>query len=160
MKLFEISDSIAKILDMLEEGDADQESCFLLLSDLEMDKEKKALDIAAYLKSLVAQATAIKQEEDRLRDRRKRIDRQIESLREYLNSHLDDRKKYSDQRAEISWRKSTKLEVSCQTEYLPQVYIREKTSMEPDKTALKEALRNGKKIEGCELVEIKNIQIK
>ena len=43
---------------------------------------------------------------------------------------------------------------------LPLEYQRVKVTVEPDKTKLKEALKAGKTIEGVELVERQNIQIK
>lgn len=113
------------------------------LSEAEGTLEKKALDIACLIKESDAEADAIAAEQKKLAARKKSADAKASWLRSYLESHVPRGTKFKDARAVISWRKSEAVDVLVPAESLPERFRRIKTVVEPDKTALKEALKAG-----------------
>lgn len=79
---------------------------FDTLEGIEGEFDNKAENIAAYIKALLAEAKAIKIEEDNLRNRRKKCEKSAESLKTYLlnSMQVTGRKKIDTPRAVISLR--------------------------------------------------------
>lgn len=123
--------------------------------------ENKIKGVGIVYKQLVADAKMLKEEEENLGARRKRAERNAETLK----SRLEDcmlaigKEEYKDTKVSISFRKSTRVEIRNEN-ILPKEYMVEKTTYTPSKTMIMEALKNGVEVEGAELVEAKNIQIK
>ena len=128
------------------------------LEALEGEFEKKALDIACWIKDLKAEAEALKAEKQNLAKRQQVCENKVESLKGYLERTLNGAK-YKDARAAISYRKSETVEVDeGAIEELPARFIKvEKSVM---KTALKDALKGGQTFDGCRIVEHNNLQIR
>ena len=61
--------------------------------------------------------------------------------------------------ANISFRESERLEVDDESK-IPDEYIRVTVKKEPDKTAIKKAIKDGREIDGVHLQRYKNIQVK
>ena len=60
-------------------------------------------------------------------------------------------------RCALSFRRSTQVHISDESK-LPESLLKVKT--EPDKTAIKDLLKNGTAVEGAELISVRNLQIK
>ena len=152
MKLYEIENAILNCIDE-ETGEADIEA----LEALEMERDKKISDIACWVKSLRAEAKAIKEEQDALASRRKAKENKADSLEAFLANYLNGTK-FEDARCKIGYRKSEACEYVGNVEALDDAYctIKRTASL----TAIKEALKQGVEIEGARLVERNNIQIK
>lgn len=129
------------------------------LDALTMERNSKVSNIACWIKDLKAEAEAIKAEKQNLDKRQKVAENKAASLREYLAGFLNG-EKYKDARVSISYRKSTAVQIAedMDIKRLPEEYL--KVTVEPSKTAIKEALTNGVAVEGCSLVENNNIQIR
>ena len=158
MTLYEISEALMACFDP-ETGELVDVNAF---EGLQLERDQKIENIACWIKDLNANATAIREEEKALADRRRVMENKAESLKTYLSRFLGDGEKYSSARCAVSWRKSQKVEVNMEELYkypLYENYLLYRDP-EPNKTKIKEDLKNGVEIRGCELVENQNLQIK
>lgn len=165
MTLYEIDHGLAEAFEKAidpETGEIINEAAWAELEALQMAREDKLENVALWVKDLNAEAAAIKAEEDALKRRRQSTEKKADSLKGYLASALGGSEKFKTSKVAISWRRSETAELldGVDPVSLPLEYQRVKVSVEADKTKLKEALKAGKTIEGVELVERQNIQIK
>lgn len=165
MTLYEIDHAISEAFEQAidpETGELIDEEAWAKLEALQMDREQKLENVALWVKDLNAEAAAIKAEEDALKRRRQSTEKKADSLRGYLSYALNGAEKFKTSKVAISWRRSETAELldGVDPVSLPLEYQRVKVAVEPDKAKLKEALKAGKTIEGVELVERQNIQIK
>lgn len=155
MTLYEIDNEIMNCIDE-ETGeiiDLDR------LNALEMERDKKIGNVACWIKDLKAEAEAIKAEKQALDKRQKAAENKAESLKTWLQTVLEG-EKFKDSRCSISYRKSERVVFSDNFPFssLPAQF--KKVTIEPKKTEIKDFLRTGASIDGVELVESTNIQIK
>ncbi len=87
MKLYDLAQNYAQLLEMAEEMDSD--AIVDTLSALQDAIEDKAENIAKLVKNLEADAKIIKEEEQRLAERRRAIEAKIERLKSYLQEQLE-----------------------------------------------------------------------
>ena len=160
--LFDISRSLVAAWDLAvdpETGEISEEG-MAAIEQLQMDQQTKRENIACWVKNLRSDAEAIKAEAKAMTDRAKSCERKADSLMHYLAADLNG-EKFQTAKVAVSWRKSVSVEIDdAELSELPEQYIRCKTVIEPDKTAIKDALKAGEIIEGCRLVEKNNINIK
>ena len=157
MTLFEIDKAIADF-----EFEIDEDTGEILniqdLDDLQMAREQKIENVGLYIKNLEAEADAVENQEKIFADRKKRIRKKIEGLKGFLGYALDG-KPFKTDRVVMSFRRSESVHIT--DEYLiPDEYKLFTVVKKPDKKVLKDALKKGKDIMGCELVEKQNISIK
>lgn len=157
MTLFEIDKALADF-----EFEVDEETGEILnaadLDELKMAREDKIENIGLYIKNLEAEKEAVKHEKDNFADREKRLGKKIDSLKKYLTYALDGQK-FSTPKVAVSFRKSESVLVK--DKYLiPDNYMNISVVREPNKTAIKNALKRGEEIMGVELVEKKNVSVK
>ena len=127
------------------------------LDQLQMDREIKIENTALYIKNLLSDAAQIREEEKKLADRRKVCENKAESLKHYLSGSLAG-DKFRTPRVSISYRKSEAVAI-LDEEAIPDEFMRYKDP-EPDKTAIKAALKSGQKVEGAALAVNQSIQIR
>lgn len=151
--LYEIEEQIMSCVDM-ETGEIIDEEA---LANLSMERDAKVENIALWVKNLLAEAKMIKEEKDHLAYRQKVCENKAESLKEYLSRFLAG-EKFKTAKVSISYRKSERVDISDITK-LDDDYLKFKEP-EPDKTKIKKALKDGICLEGAQLVESQNIQIK
>ncbi len=164
MTLYEIDHAIAEAFEKAidpETGEILDSEAWAELEALQMAHDQKVENIALFAKNLEAEAAAIKAEEEKLKARRTVLEHKAKSLRTWLARILDGAK-FATARVAVSWRKSVAAELApgMDPAQLPIQYQRVKVTVEPDKTALAKALKAGETIEGVELVERNNLQIK
>lgn len=155
--LYEISAQILDCIDVETGEVVDVER----VAALEMALDEKVENIALWIKNLMADAEAYKREKESFAYKQKVAENKIKSLKEYLGGYLAGNKWKSD-RVSISFRKSQSVEVDLQRLMAfdgADKFLRYKEP-DADKTAIKEALKNGDVIPGCALVENQSIQIK
>ena len=155
------------VLTVLEDGLVfDEETGEILfdpdnLDELEVERNAKLEAVALFVKSLEAEAAAMREEERKLAERRGRNERKAERLRRYLSDSmlaLGDTK-LETARVALSFRKSESVVIEDQAA-LPVEFLKVKMTETPDKTAIKKAIKSGATVEGAALVENKNLQIK
>lgn len=127
------------------------------LNDLQMQFDEKVENIACFIKNLLADAKAIKEEEYNLASRRKSYENKAASLKEYLSDVLNGQK-FKTAKVSISYRKSESVDIENMKD-VPEEYIK---IAEPtvDKASAKKAMKSGIEIPGLRLAESKNIQIR
>ena len=156
MTLYEICKELKEF-----EFEIDEETGEILNEDeldrLELSKNEKIENICLYIKNLRSEAEALKLEKDRFDAREKSARNKAERLASYLQRMLDG-ETYKSLRAEVSYRKSES--VKCDdVSLVPEEFLRYK-SPELRKGAVKSALKNGVKVNGCRLETKVNMKIK
>ena len=152
--LYQIDQAILECLDAETGEIIDAEK----LDALFMEKNQKIENIALWIKNLQADALAYKAETDAFAARQKAAENKVESLKAWLVSALGGQK-FSTTKCAVSFRKSEAVQVD-DVNSIPAEWTRIKTTIEPDKTAIKAAIKAGQEITGCKLVENTNISIK
>lgn len=153
MTLFEIDGAIMNCVDS-ETGEIINEE---MLDTLNMARNEKVENICLWIKNLKAEAEALKAEKDAFAQRQKSTENKMESLKRYISTYLGGAP-FKSTRVAVSFRRTESVEIKEGTT-LPDEYLRFKYP-EPDKAALKTALKNGATIDGVSLVAGKNITIK
>lgn len=153
MKLYEIDEAILNCID-LETGEIiDTEQ----LDKLTMEREAKLENVACWIKELKAEAEALKAEKMAFAKRQQVAENKMESLKKYLAYALDGQA-FKTTRASVTFRKSQSVEIA-DIYKLDENYLRYKEP-EADKTAIKEAIKQGKTVAGATLVENTSVIIK
>ena len=152
--LYEIDQGILECLD-LETGeviDPDR------LESLQMERSQKIENVVCWIKNLLSDAEAIRVEREALAKRQVAALAKAEQLKEWLTKALEGQK-FNTAKCAVSFRRSETVEVS-DVSLLPDDLKRVKTTVEPNKTAIKALLKDGQEVVGCCLVENQNINIK
>ena len=153
MNLYEIDSEILGCVDITT-GEIFDEDKF---ESLVMEREKKVENICLWIKNLKAEIEALKAEKDAFAKRQKSAENKMESLKRYITGYLDGTP-FESAKVKVSFRKSESIEIEEGT-IIPDEYLRFKEP-EVNKTDLKNALKSGIHIQGVQLVENQNIQIK
>lgn len=165
--LFEINEAIENCFVEVETGDVvDMTTGEIFdegyLEELFADREQKVKNIVLYIKNLTAEAEAVKQQKMNFARRQARLEKRVESLKDYLSRNLAAGEKYNAPEFTLGWRKTESVEVSdihlLEADGFDE-YLTYKAP-EPKKADIKKALKAGKTIPGCSLVASNKIQIK
>mgnify|MGYP003470323381 CR=1 FL=1 len=126
------------------------------MSIIELDSKVAELrELQSMISELQAEAEAIKAEKQKLADRQKAAENKAESLKKWLAYALDG-KKFSTARCAVSFRSSESVEV---TEEGLEALMKEHDELltykkpEPNKTAIKQAIKDGLSVSGVQLVQ-------
>lgn len=164
MNLYEIDKAY---LDVIENGFSfDDETGELLFDESMMDQlegefNTKIDNICAYIKNQEALKSGISDEIKSLNDRKRSVDRKIDYLKGLITDSMARRdvKKLETPRNKISFRKSVSVNVLDENQ-IDGSYFVEKVERKLDKKTLLADLKNGVEVDGAELLEKQNIQIK
>ena len=121
------------------------------------------LDGCAYIvSSLELQSKALKDEAKRLSDRAKRLERNAESLEGMMLSALLQlpEQKMKTLKFTFSTRKSEQVVIEEGFNIMNEKYVRVKETREPDKAAIKAAIKEGANVIGVTLVTNQSLTIK
>lgn len=169
MTLYDIDERITA-LEQAEDDDLliDEETGEVMtieqaLDELFMARAEKLENVACWAKNLEAEAAMLKKEEEHLHDRRKAK----ESTRERLKSWLlgacmgpdGTPQKFETARCAVRFRRDDAVVIAA-GEQLPEEYIRRKVTEEPDKVAIKAALKAGQDVPGAALETRRSVMIK
>ena len=158
MTIYEIDQAIMECVD-LETGeiiDTDK------LNELELERESKIEGVACWIKDLKAEVEALKNEKQALAERQKVAENKAESLKKWLAYALQG-EKFKTPKCAISFRKSEAVEVT--DEGLNNL-MKEHDELltykapEPNKTKIKQALKDGLSVAGVQLVQNTSVIIK
>ena len=152
--LYEIDQAIMECLDADTGEIVDPER----LDALFMERNLKIENVALWVKNLLSDAEAIKTEKDALADREAKCRKKADDLKLWLAKALEGQK-FSTARCAVSFRKSTRLEVSDPGS-IPAELMVETITTKPDASKIKALLKEGQLVDGCRLVENLNTQIK
>lgn len=161
MKLYEIDQAIIDCVDF-ETGEIIDPK---RLDALQMERSRKLEGVACWIKNLTADATAIREEEKALAERRKAAEKKAESLSAWLTNALQG-KKLTTAKVAVSFRKSERLDIISE-DYLRLWANRsgrgDLLTVQPPKvnaTAVKAAIKGGADIPYARIEERLNINIK
>ena len=154
MNLFQIDEEIMNCCIDTETGEVVNAE---YLEQLQMDRDTKIENIACWIKNLQADAEALKAQKQAFADRQKATENKAESLKKYLSEYLGGQK-FSTDKVAISFRKTSAVNVIDMTK-IPEEFLKYKDP-EPDKTAIKNAIKAGAVVAGAEVVEGQSISIK
>ena len=160
MTLYQLNDTIRKAIELGFDEETGEIFDTDYIEALELQRDEKIENIALFIKNLKAEAEAIKAEKMNLARRQQTAENKAEWLKQYLAKCLDGEKFFTPKVA-ISYRKSQTVEFidGFDVNQLPEQYQR-KVEPEADKTALKDALKEGQEIYGVYLQEHQNTIIK
>ena len=166
MTLYEINKAIEDAIEALftsvdeETGEVNQEAA-LELERLQETRDVKLDNIGAYMKNLNAEADAIAAEINALKERLDRKKKDYDRLKRYVENcmQFDGQTVFESARVRFSFRKSTAVEIKDEN-LIPKKFLVKEIKFKPDKNSIKEALNNGQKVRGAEVVTRYNLQIK
>lgn len=157
MNIYEIEQAILDLIDP-ETGEIKD---FETLEALDISRSEKIENIALWIKNLNAEAKAIREEEKALAERRRYAENKAESLKRYLSEALNG-ERFTTAKVAITYRKSMAVEIADEEAFVlaaDMLYIIQQAPT-IDRKAISNALKAGEIIEGAELAERNNIQIK
>lgn len=163
MHLYEINSEIEKAIDSMmanvdpETGEVRQEDLDKL-GELQLAKGEKLENIGCYIKNLKAESKAIKDEADALTKRKKALDNQIKGLESYVSLMLGGQP-FESAKVKFSFRESEQVIIEDDKK-LARSWFRKKISFEPNKEAIKDAIKAGKKVRFAHIEKKSNLQIK
>lgn len=164
MRLYEIEDELLSVDVLMDEWAAEHDgdiTDFPLNEELKLlgeERDKKLLNVAAWIKSLLAEATMYKNEIASLQKKKKVVENKAERLKLLLTFNIEEGEKLKDSRSDIGWRKSSQLILDVPVEELPAEYKR--TKVEADKTSLKELVKSNPKCDFAHMETNLNLQIR
>ena len=128
------------------------------LDVIQGQRDIKALNIARWIKSMEAEAEAIKTEKMKLAQRQSAIETKYERVRNWLARFVQPGEKLRDSNTAIGWRKSSSVEV-LREDNLPEAAFKIVRTVQ--KSVVKELLEKGSiGPETARNIERQNIQIK
>ena len=162
MTIYEIDQQIMELLTQVDDETGEVLFDESQLEALQMERDRKVENLALAWKNLSAEAKAIKAEEDSLAKRRKSVENAAERAKSYLEFVLDG-EQFKSPKVAVSYRKSESVEPA--PEFIVWALTNDESLVrvkepEPDKTAIKIALKDGKEIPFVTLVTKTSMTIK
>jgi len=158
MKLYELARSYAELLDRPEEMESD--ALVDTLESLQDAIEDKAENIAKLVKNLEADAKIIKEEEQRLAERRRSIENKVTRLKEYLQEQLEVAGLQKAKRPTITvaiQNNPPSVEIADE-KLIPSEFMIPQYKV--DKKSILERLKNGEMVPGAKLVQGRGVRIR
>ena len=176
--LFEIQDSMMALLEYGVDEDGviieSEEEFNKLYESIQLDLQTKLDNSNCLCKVLDGEIEVIDKEIKRLTAEKKRRENKKEWIRNRVDAFV--RRQFTDEEgnldteglnayklnlphSKISYRKSDSVDV-FNMDLLPSKYIRKKVEESPDKTAIKNDIKDGKDISGARIVTNYNLQVK
>jgi len=160
MNLFNIQQQYLSLANQLSEGEVTPE----LEQELAINEsqlKEKAVNYGYVIKQLGHEVYAVNEEIKRLTDIKKRNEKAIERMETAISNamQLYGIEKVDSSFLKLSFRKSESVEIVNEAQ-LTEQFTTTKTTVTPNKVAIKEAIKNGEVVEGAVLVTNFNLQIK
>lgn len=155
MKLYEYTMLIDSGFDP-ETGEIFDES---KLEELQLARTEKLEAVACYYKDLKNFKEDIKREIDRLQAELKRCDKKADWVERYIAANMSTDEKVKTVKCQIGFRKSESVIIE-DLDLVPEQFVVKKTTMQADKTMIKEAIKNGAEISGAFIQTNYNLSIK
>lgn len=161
MKLYELKGQFEAIDSMDLDTADDVQAYGDLYNSLDCALRDKIQASCMVIRNMESEVDAIKSEIDRLTNKRKIAENRIAWLKGYMQENLEAiglDKVDTDLFIVRIQANPPSVDIMCELSDLADEYKRLK--IEADKTAIKEALKNGIEVNGCALVQTKSIRIK
>lgn len=161
--LHELAQEFRAAAETLQADDLPDEVIQDTLESISMPLEEKAKSVAAFARNLESTASAIKEAEAEMSRRRKALENRAEWLRGYLLSNMQacGISKIECPYFRISVRANPESVCIEDEAQIPADYMREiPARLEPDKAAMKQAMKDGFSVPGAKLVRTQRLEIK
>jgi len=159
MNLYELKENYLKVLELIEAGEEGLEDTLESINDA---IEIKADGYARIIKNLEGSVTALKAEIDRMTDRKKSIENNIERLKENLKNAMIEtgKEKIKTDLFNIKVADNPYAVNVIDETLIPEEYFKVEIIRKLDKVTLKDDMKNGQIIKGAELMQGKGLRIK
>lgn len=158
---YQIRTLLDSIIDTADENGEVGEIDFSQLDELNQERQQKMENIALYIKNLESDAEAIKAEEANLKDRRTRIENKAKRLKDLMIKSMTEHNEPELSSARYSAKiKKTEATDIVDLNLIPEEYITIKTERQPDKTAIKKAIKAGEEVAGATIKINVSVNIK
>jgi seryl-tRNA synthetase len=162
MKLYEISSEFQKVVDLIENCDEMSPELIEQLNAVSDNASAKVINVAAYIKNLEAESISMQIYLNNMRDRQDRVEKRIESLKEYLKYNMDLLKlnKVESPEFDVQLRaNSYSLDLFDQAS-IPKEYFKVKETVSISKQDIIKDLKVGCEVPGARFVTTKSVLIK
>lgn len=161
--LYQLAPDFRQAAERLADLDLPPEVVADTLEAISGDLDMKAQNVAMFAANLEATAKSIKQAEQDMKKRREAIEKRAQSLRAYMLRCMNDAgiRKIEGPYLRISVRDNPPAVDVFDTEQLPSMFMRQPPppAAEPDKAAIKEALKAGLDVPGARLSSSQRLDI-
>lgn len=165
MTLYDIDEELRDLLDEMEidpeTGEVLHDFDMAEFESLMSERDSKIEGIAVYIKELLAESEALKNEYKKLKSRSEIKANKAERLKDFLSNYMINTKmpRFETNRVALSFRKSEAVDVEDES-LIPKKFFKKKIDYALDKLSIKAFLKNGKSVKGVKLIEKQNLQIK
>lgn len=163
MTLYEINQQMEEAINRMfaeandNDGEVSQETTDLI-AELQIARDDKLEALGCVIKNKKAEAKAIKEEADILAKRKKSLDREVDSLEKYVSMMLNGQP-FESAKVKFSFRESEQVIIDDDKK-LARIWFRKVVKFEPNKDAIKEAIKAGKKVRFAHIEKKQNLQTK
>ena len=158
--LYDIANEFEKSLDNLL--DHDDSDLINEIESIEGEFKSKSTNVAKYIRNLEHLASGIKEIENNQKNRRNSLEKKVARLKDYLRINFEKtntEKIESDDIVIAMYKNPAKVHI-VDEEKIPEEFFHIKETKLLNKDKIKESLKNGEDIPGCELIQEKRISIK
>ena len=166
--IYNISNDLKKIYEDLDNGNGiDLETGEIkpeIMQQLSISRnelETKAVDYGYVIKAFDDEIDIIDREIERLEERKAYVKKNKERMKTIVSSAMEEFgiNKIKSETLQLSFRKSESVDVFDES-LVDEKFKKVKTEISFDKTAIKNAIKNGEDVQGAKIVEKNNLQIK
>ena len=166
--IYNISNDLKKIYEQLDDGSGiDLETGEIKpeimnqLTITQNELQTKAIDYGFVIKAFDDEIDVIDKEIERLEERKAYVKRNKDRMKSIVSSAMEEFgiTKIKSETLQLSFRKSESVEI-VDERLVDEKFKKVKTEVSLDKTAIKNAIKNGEDVQGVKLVEKNNLQIK
>lgn len=144
MNIFDEEDLMSMCIDV-DTGEFNE----AMFEGLRIERDRKIENIALWVLEDEAMAKNIKEQENKLKERRETLEQRIEKRKDFLR-YITEGKKLKTDRVTVSYRTSKAVKITNE-EIIPIKYKTVKTTVSVSKEDIKKDLQAGKIVEGAEL---------
>tara|TARA_B100001027_G_C16003063_1_gene213524 strand:+ start:21 stop:512 length:492 start_codon:yes stop_codon:yes gene_type:complete len=158
--LYDITNEFEKLLDNLL--DHDDSDLIKEIESIEGEFKSKSANVAKYIRNLEHLAAGIKEVENNQKNRRVSLEKKIIKLKDYLRFNFErtnTEKIENDDIVIAMYKNPVKVNILDENK-IPEKFFHLKEAKVLNKDKVKESLKNGEDIPGCELIQEKRITIK
>lgn len=159
--IYELTEAYRQLLELAEDQYTDQVVLADTMEALDGEIEAKADGYAKVIAELNAKANMIKQEEDRLADRRKAIENNVGRIKERLEKSMIalDKRKIKTDLFSFNIQKNPPSLIIDKMDDVPDEFLIPQPS-KVDNAAVKKALKDGEKFGWCHLTQTESLRIR
>lgn len=157
LSLYNITNSFITLFEKAEQGELTKEEIEEQGKDLAISLKNKSTSIIGYIRNLDLTSEAIKNEIDRLTTIKKAVDNKNIKFKEYVKQNMEELElqKIDTELGTLSVTKNPASVEVYDENMISDEYKKEKLTVSIDKTAIKNAIKNGKEVQGARLIEDK-----